>query len=141
LSRPRRSRRPIEFPRRPRIQPKSASTSRTCSHPESHSGVWGQSQKLSQSIGQSPIDCESFWRAPIVNKAPRSERLFTFGASGRLRRPTPQTPRERSGVQITASPVKLTGFKSPNLHSPSQTPHGIPVHCILLNIGSAFAHT
>jgi hypothetical protein len=36
-------------------------------------GGLGAEQKT-QSIGRSPIDCESFLRAPIVNQAPRSER-------------------------------------------------------------------
>jgi hypothetical protein len=36
-------------------------------------GGLGAEQKT-QSIGRSPIDCESFLRAPIVNKAQRSER-------------------------------------------------------------------
>jgi len=53
---------------------------------EGQIGGLGAEQKT-QSIGRSPIDCESFLRAPIVNQNSRAASV----------------PRERSGVQIPAS--------------------------------------
>jgi len=54
-------------------------------------------ERKTQSIGRSPIDCESFLRAPIVNKNSRAASV----------------PRERSGVQITASAINPNPHKSP----------------------------
>jgi hypothetical protein len=63
------------------------------------SGVWGQSKK-SQSLWRSQRDCETFLRAPIENKAPRSER-----------------PTRAERGSNSASPVNSTAWKSPRLLS------------------------